>query len=66
MTSILGTESIQHPNGTASTNIGTDGSVALDTLKGLSSSSNDPDVNCITILGKTYCIWGNDNVTASG
>ena len=27
---------------------------------------NDPDVNCITILGKTYCIWGNDNVTASG
>ena len=26
---------------------------------------NNPDVNCITILGKTYCIWGNDNVTTS-
>lgn len=27
---------------------------------------NNPDVDCITILGKTYCIWGNDNVTSSG
>ena len=40
MTSILGTESIQHPNGTASTNIGTDGSVALDTLKGRTTAGS--------------------------
>ena len=40
MTSILGTESIQHPNGTASTNIGTDGSVALDILKGRTTAGS--------------------------
>ena len=25
-----------------------------------------PDVDCLTILGKTYCIWGDDYVTSSG
>ena len=40
MTSILGTQSIQHPNGTASTNIGTDGSVALNTLKGRTTAGS--------------------------
>lgn len=24
----------------------------------------NPNVNCITILGETYCIWGNDLVTS--
>jgi len=40
MTSILGTQSIQHPNGTASTDIGADGSVALNTLKGRTTAGS--------------------------
>ena len=63
MTSILGTQSIQHPNGTASTDIGTDGSVALNILKGrttagsiaVTGEGNSTTTNLQQGLAKAWC-----------
>ena len=71
MTSILGTQSIQHPNGTASTDIGADGSVALNTLKGrttagsisVTGEGNSTTTNLQQGLAKAFIAMGTDAST---
>ena len=73
MTSILGTQSIQHPNGTASTDIGADGSVALNTLKGrttagsisVTGEGNSTTTNLQQGLAKHWCQFVQSSATVA-